>query len=56
MTTTKNWSVQQKAIFTWCANLVGNLVVRARAGSEDEDRVCDDHCGNLNLVLDPRNR
>ena len=33
MTTTKNWSVQQKAIFTWCANLVGNLVVRARAGT-----------------------
>src|SRR5437667_11176627 len=33
MTTTKNWSVQHLAIFTWCPRLVGNLVVRARAGT-----------------------
>ncbi len=29
----KNWSAQQKAIFEWFLNGVGNLIVRARAGT-----------------------
>lgn len=29
----KNWSEQQKAIFAWFANAIGNLIVRARAGT-----------------------